>query len=90
MKINNREYIIPELNFNAMCTLEELGASFSEMDKKVLSTVRAFLALAMGGDTEKAGKEMEAHIASGGSFDEIMVDISRAVEESGFFQALRA
>ncbi len=90
MKINNREYRIPELNFNAMCVLEELGASFSQMDKKVLSTVRAFLALAMGGDVEKAGKEMEAHIASGGSFDEIMADISRAVEESGFFRALRA
>ena len=50
MKINDREYTIPELNFNAMCELEDLGASFSEMDKKVLSTVRAFLALAMGGD----------------------------------------
>ena len=56
MKINDREYTIPELNFNAMCELEDLGASFSEMDKKVLSTVRAFLALAMGGDAEKAGK----------------------------------
>ena len=68
MKINDREYTIPELNFNAMCELEDLGASFSEMDKKVLSTVRAFLALAMGGDAEKAGKEIEAHIASGGKF----------------------
>lgn len=53
MKINDREYTIPELNFNAMCELEDLGASFSEMDKKALSTVRAFLALAMGGDAEK-------------------------------------
>lgn len=85
MKINDREYTIPELNFNAMCELEDLGASFSEMDKKALSTVRAFLALAMGGDAEKAGKEIEAHIASGGKFDDIMQDINRAVEESGFF-----
>ena len=90
MKVNNKEYKIPELNFNAMCTLEELGASFSEIDKKALSTVRAFLALAMGGDAEQAGKEIEAHIASGGKFDEIMEDISRAVEESDFFQTLMA
>lgn len=90
MKINDREYHIPELNFNAMCELEDLGASFSEMDKKVLSTVRAFLTLAMGGDTDKAGKEIEAHLASGGNFDEIMEDINRAVEESGFFRALKA
>ena len=90
MKINDREYTIPELNFNAMCELEDLGASFSEMDKKALSTVRAFLALAMGGDAEKAGKEIEAHIPSGGKFDDIMQDINRAVEESGFFRALKA
>ena len=90
MKINGREYKIPKLNFNAMCELEDMGASFTEMDKKVLSTVRAFLALAMGGDAEKAGKEIEAHIALGGSFDEIMDDINRAVEESDFFQALKA
>lgn len=90
MKINGREYKIPELNFNAMCQLEDLGVSFSEMDKKVLQAVRAFLALAMGGDAEKAGKEIEAHIASGGNFDEIMEDINRAVGESGFFQALKA
>ena len=90
MKINDREYVIPELNFNAMCRLEEMGASFTDMDKKVLSTVRAFLALAMGGDREEAGMEIEKHIASGGGFDEMMKDISRAVEESGFFQALKA
>ncbi len=90
MKINDREYVIPELNFNAMCRLEEMGASFTDMDKKVLSTVRAFLALAMGGDIEEAGMEIEKHIASGGGFDEMMKDISRAVEESGFFQALKA
>lgn len=90
MKINDREYRIPELNFNAMCALEEMGASFADMDKKALSTVRAFLALAMGGDVEKAGKEIENHIAAGGGFDEIMEDINRAVEESGFFRALRA
>ena len=90
MKINDREYHMPQLNFNAMCDLEDLGASFSEMDKKLLSTVRAFLALAMGGDTDKAGKEIEAHLASGGNFDEIMEDINRAVEESGFFRALKA
>ena len=39
---------------------------------------------------DKAGKEIEAHLASGGNFDEIMEDINRAVEESGFFRALKA
>ena len=55
MKINGTEYTMPELNFNTMCKLEDMGVSLTEMDQKVLTTVRGFLALAMGDDMEKAG-----------------------------------
>ena len=58
------------------------------MDKKLLSTVRGFVSLAMNGDSEKAGKEIEAHLAAGGNFDEIMKEIEKAVKTSGFFRAL--
>lgn len=88
MIINGSKYTIPELDFNAMCMLEDMGVSLTEMDRKVLSTVRGFLALAMGGDHDKAGREMEAHLASGGSLDELVSEVNRAVSESGFFQAL--
>lgn len=87
MKINGREYKLPELNFNTMCTLEDMGVSLVEMDKKVLSTVRGFLALAMDGDMEKAGMEIEKHMTEGGKIDPIMEEINKAVSESGF-QAL--
>lgn len=46
---------MPELNFNTMCRLEEMGVALSDMDQKVLSTVRGFLALAIGGDLGKSG-----------------------------------
>ncbi|MEI3503758.1 MAG: hypothetical protein V8Q42_08995 [Anaerovoracaceae bacterium] len=88
MIINGSKYTIPELDFNAMCMLEDMGVSLTEMDRKVLSTVRGFLALAMGGDHDKAGREMEAHLAAGGSLDELVSEVNRAVSESGFFQAL--
>lgn len=88
MTINGKNYTIPELNFNTMCTLEEMGVSLTDMDKKILSTVRGFLALAMGGDLQKAGKEMEDHLAGGGALEEMMTEINKAVESSGFFQAL--
>ena len=68
--------------------LEDMGLSLTEMDKKVLSTVRGFLALAMDGDEEKAGREMEMHLANGGDLNEMMEEINKAVNESGFFQAL--
>ena len=89
MKINNKEYKIPELSFNAMCQLEEMGVNFADMEKKTLSTVRGFLALAMDGDLEKAGAELEAHLVAGGNVEDVVVEIGKAVEESGFFQALK-
>ena len=88
MKINGTEYTMPDLNFNTMCKLEDMGVSLTEMDQKVLTTVRGFLALAMEDDMEKAGMEIEQHLASGGSLDPLMESINKAVNESGFFRAL--
>lgn len=88
MIINGKTYAMPELDFNAMCMLEEMGLSLTDMDKKVLTTVRGFLALAMGGDYKEAGKELETHMADGGSLDQLLQEINQAVEESGFFRSL--
>lgn len=88
MKINNKKYKIPELNFNTICMLEEMGVQLPEIDKRIFSTIRGFVALAMDGDFEKAGKEIEEHIKNGGSFDEILKEINSAVEGSGFFQTI--
>lgn len=90
MKINNKEYTIPELSFNAMCKLEDMGVNFADMEKKTLSTVRGFLALAMDGNLDKAGTELEKHLASGGNIEEVVTEIGKAVEKSGFFQALKS
>ena len=88
MIINGKNYRIPELNFNTMCQLEDMGLSLTQMDKKVLGTVRAFLALAMNGDYERAGTEIEAHLVNGGELDGMMEEVNEAVQSSGFFQAL--
>lgn len=89
MVINGKEYRIPELNFNTMCMLEDMGLSLVDMDKRVLSTVRGFLALAMDGDFEKAGEELENHLTYGGDLDGMMEEINKAVSESGFFRSLK-
>ncbi len=87
MIINNREYRLPELDFNAMCELEDMGIALTDMDKKVLTTVRGFLALAMNGDFHRAGKELEAHLSKGGSLEQMLQEINEAVERSGFSRA---
>lgn len=88
MIINNREYRLPELDFNAMCELEDMGVALTDMDKKVLTTVRGFLALSMNGDFQRAGKELEAHLSKGGSLEQMLQEINEAVERSGFFRGL--
>ena len=87
MKINGKNYTLPELDFNAMCTLEDMGVSITSMDKKPMATIRGFIALAIG-DSEKAGKELEEHIVNSGKLDDILNDITKAVNDSGFFRAL--
>ena len=64
MKLNGKEYKIPELDFNAVCQLEELGIDLVGQNAKPFSTLCAFVALAVG-DTEKAGKELETHLEGG-------------------------
>lgn len=88
MKLNGKTYKIPELDFNKICQLEDMGVSITEMDGKVLSTVRGFIALSMDGDVERAGVELQEHLVAGGQLDELMEEINWAVENSGFFQAL--
>ena len=87
MRINGKTYKMPELSFNAMCQLEDMGISMADFDKKPMAAIRGFLALAIG-DTETAGMELEAHIVNGGDFTEIVEDLAKAVQDSGFFQAL--
>ena len=86
MKINNKNYTIPELNYNTLCDLEDMGVSLAEMDKKIFSTIRGFLALTMNNDYEKAGEEIEAHLKNGGSLDDAVKDIAKAVDQSGFLE----
>lgn len=88
MKINKKSYKSAPMNFNTVCQLEEMGISLTELDKKVMSALRAYLAICMGTDIETAGNELEKHLINGGSMDELTETLNKAVEDSGFFQAL--
>ena len=88
MVINNKEYVLPEMNFGTLCMLERMGAPINALATHPLSAVRAFLALAMDCDVEKAGRELQAHLVSGGTLDELLDEVVYAMEDADFFQDL--
>ena len=89
--INEREYDVPELDFNAVCDLADRGIDIlntNTMQKNALGTARGFCAWVMGVDTATAGREIQQHILNGGDIATIIDAFTKAVEESGFFNAI--
>ena len=91
MRINGKDYRIPELGFEQMCDLEDRGISLFDISnpgRKLLSILRSFVAIATGLDNESASELIEQHVYGGGNFDGWLDEINKAVEDSGFFQAV--
>ena len=86
--INGKRYTARPFDFNTVCDLEDNGVSLAEMSKKPMSMARAYFALCLNGDKEKAGKEIQAHIQAGGNFNELYTVMGEEMNASDFFQAL--
>ena len=89
MKLNGTEYRIPELDFDAMCELEERGVNLLDMSGveekgKMLTTIRGLVAWIMDVDVHTAGHEIGEHVKNGGGLEDIIYGINAAIEESGF------
>ena len=89
MKLNGTEYRIPELDFDAMCDLEERGVNLLDMNSveekgKTLTTIRGLVAWIMDTDLKTAGHEIGEHLKNGGGLEDIIYGINAAIEESGF------
>jgi len=90
--INDVVYTVPELNFNAVCTLAEAGVDIMNtkaMRKNVVNSARGIVAWIMDVEPEEAGNEIEQHVINGGTIDTIFEAFGKAVDESGFFSAMR-
>lgn len=91
MLVNGNEYKIPDLDYNAICDMADYGANLlSEEWPSSQTLIRAVLALSLG-SVKRAGAELQAHIEKRGIGDmaDWMTEIKDAIEESGFFSAIR-
>lgn len=87
--IGGREYILPKIDFNAVCELEDLGFDFSKVDKKMMSTGRALLAFVMKTDIKTASAAFEREMEiNKNAFNDIFVPLFNMISESDFFRKM--
>jgi len=87
-EINGVVYAAKEMNFNFMCLMEDRGIEMSEFDKKPMKIAREYFAYCAGVSSEDAGNLIEKHIIAGKDLSPLYDAMSKAMEDSGFFQAL--
>lgn len=86
--VNGKEYKAKAFDFNMICDLEDMGISMEGAASKPMSLARAYFGLCTGKGREYAGKELEEHITSGGTLEDVMNVMSVEMESSDFFRAL--
>lgn len=87
--INEKEYEVPEVNFDTICQLEENGVYLMSMDKndrKIATMIRALVAWIIGEDAATASREISEHIRKGGNIIDITNTIIEAITDAGFFK----
>lgn len=87
IKINEKEYELRKIDFNAVCELEDLGMSIIDIKDKTFKSIRALVAFVMKCDLDKAGKEVESHLANGGKIKDF-TPLFEMISESDFFRNL--
>ena len=85
--INGKEFELRTIDFNAVCELEDLGMSIIDIKDKTFKSIRALVAFVMKCDLDKAGKEVENHLANGGKINDF-APLFEMVSKSDFFRNL--
>lgn len=90
IKVNGRTVRAADVDFNFIADLQENGIDISKMGRKIIPTLRVYVAKCFDVDVETAGDMIQAHMENGGKIDSIMDVLGKKVEESRFFRILGA
>ena len=90
VKINQKDYEIPELTFRHLPIMEKSGLSPFDLasGKFIFTSAQAFTAIVVGCDTDVADYLLEQHILGGGTIQPIFEAFMDAMYESHFFKKL--
>lgn len=90
VKINNKTYQVPELNFQHSLIMEQMGLPLDGMigTSRIFTAVQAFTVIVAECSPEKAAYLVEQHILGGGDIESIYKAYVAAITESAFFRKL--
>lgn len=90
VKINNKNYAVPQLSFKDMVYMETMGFSVSEMLRKqqIFSLATAFVGVVTERDREEAEELCQQHVMGGGDINQIYASFMEAASTSDFFKKL--
>lgn len=90
LKINHKNYDVPELTFKHFTIMEEQGFSIIEAFQKgqMMLCAMGFVCAVVGCDRAEAEHLIEQHVFGGGKLQDIINAFSRAVNESDFFKQM--
>lgn len=90
VKINQKTYQVPELNFRHSKLMEQMGVPVEGMMSRnyIFSIVSAFTAIVVKCEPEHADYLIEQHILGGGTLEDIYKAYVTAIQESSFFRKL--
>lgn len=87
-KINGKEYNGAKFDYNAYCSLSEMGIPVDKLLTDPFVGVRGYLALSGNMSVQEAGNELEQHIINDGDLSDISKVFADEIKASGFFQKL--
>lgn len=91
VKINGKNYAVPQLGFKEMTDMESIadGSIITIFQKKQIFLLSAaFVGCIVDCDRDEASRLCEQHILGGGKIDDIYKAFNEAANESGFFKKL--
>lgn len=90
VKINNKNYNVPELNFRHSKMMEQMGLPVEGMMSRryIFTIVSAFTAIVAKCEPEQADHLIEQHVMGGGNLESIFEAYAQAINDSAFFREL--
>lgn len=86
--INGKEYNGAKFDYNAYCSLSEMGIPVDKLLTDPFVGVRGYLAISGDMTVQEAGNELEQHIINDGDLSDISKVFAEEINKSGFFQKL--